>query len=117
MPRFILTLGVGLLLPVLAYSVLWGALALWLKLPGSDLLRALIAATFTVFGFAAFIAMFTSVRWRWLFAFSIALLTVNIWWNTLVPPSEGNWSPEVAQQVTGNIEGDILTLENVRAFE
>ena len=97
--------------------MLWGSLALWLKLQGPDALRALIAATFAVFGVAAFIAMFTSVRWRWLFAFSIALLAVNIWWNTLVPPSEGNWSPEVAQQVTGNIEGEVLTLQNVRAFE
>ena len=117
MSRFVLILVVGLLLPVLAYSALWGSLALWFKLPMPDILRAVISGVFAVFGIGTLVATFTAARWRWLAAFSVALIGVNIWWNTLVPPSDGNWSPEVARQVTATIEGDILTLENMRAFE
>ena len=106
-----------LLIPILAYSVLWGSLALWFKIPGSEIVRATMAGAFAVFGIATLIAMFTSVRWRWFLVFTVALVGVNVWWNTLVPPSEGNWSPEVARQTTGTIEGDILTLENMRVFE
>lgn len=99
-----------------AYATLWGTLALWYKLPGSHTVVAIVAGCFAAFGIATLIAFFKPVRWRWFTVFVVALIAVNIWWNTLVPPAEGDWVPEVAQQVTGNIEGDILTLHNVRAF-
>lgn len=117
MHRFLMIVLFALLLPVLAYSVLWGTLALWYKLPGPEALRWALAGGFAALGLATIVAMFTPSRWRWFTAFVIALVAVNIWWNTLVPPTEGNWSPELARQATGTIDGDILTLENVRAFE
>ncbi len=110
-------LSVSVLLPALAYSVIWGTLALWFKLPGPEWLKWVVCGGFAVFGMGTLVAMFTRARWRWLVVFATALVALNLWWNTLVPPSAGNWSPEVAQQVTGSIDGDILTLENVRNFD
>ncbi|WP_170482474.1 lipoprotein N-acyltransferase Lnb domain-containing protein [Ruegeria arenilitoris] len=111
--RFLL---LALLFLIIAYAVLWGTLALWYKLPGSELLVLGFAASFAAFGIGTLVAFFTSMRWRFFAAFVAALIAVNVWWNSLVPPSDGNWDPEVERQVTGIINGDILTLQNVRAF-
>lgn len=99
-----------------AYFTLWGTLALWFRVPGPEILRWIFAGAFGLFGIATLPAVFGRRHVR-LAAFAAVVGTVLIWWNTLVPSTEGNWSPEVAQQVTGTIEGDILTLQNVRAFE
>lgn len=109
-----------LLIPVflvVAYTSVWGTLAIWFKLPGPEQLRIAVAASFALFGLLTLAAFFRPVRWRWLTVFAAIFSILLIWWNTLQPPADGNWSPEVARQVTGTIEGDTLTLQNVRAFE
>lgn len=114
------TLKILFLVPlfvIVAYCALWGSLALWFRLPGSDTVRLAVALVFGAFGVGTLIAFFYSTVWRWLSVFTVAFLALVLWWNTLVPPSEGDWSAEVAQQVSGTIEGDILTLSNVRDFQ
>jgi hypothetical protein len=113
----ILFLARLLLALAVSYMTAWGAMALWFKLPGPDGLRWLVAAAFVGLGTGAVAGIFTRARLRWLWPFVLASIVMFIWWNSLVPPSEGQWSPELTRQVTGTIEGDVLTLENVRAFE
>lgn len=110
-------MSVIFLVPILVYSLLWGGLALWFRAPGPEWAILLLSISFAAFGFGTLWALFNTMRWRWLAVFVIALIFINFWWNTLTPPSTGNWSPEVERQVTGTITGDVLTLENVRAFE
>ena len=100
-----------------AYSTLWGSLAIWFKLPGPEPTKIAVAASFASFGVLTLAALFRSVRWRWLVMFGALFAVLLVWWNTLEPTVRDNWSPEVARQVTGEIEGDTLTLYNVRAFE
>ena len=40
--------------------------------------------------------------------------TVLTWWLTLKPTNEGNWQPDVAQLAWAEINGDEVTLHNVR---
>lgn len=102
---------------LVAFATFWGTLALWFKVPGADLLRMSSAAGFALLGFGTLVSIARPQRWPWLSVFVLALLAVLAWWNTLVPPMQGNWAPELARQVTGTVKGDVLTLENVRDFE
>ncbi len=105
------------LFPFLAFFSLWGTLALWYRLPGPDWVGFAAALLFAILALFALIRFFTPLRWRALAVFAVVLAGVGIWWQTLSPPLEANWSPQVARQLQGEIDGDILTLTNMRDFK
>lgn len=105
-----------LLCLLIALASLWASLALWYRLPFGDVTRALFAAGFSLLGLAVILGQFRPRRLRALATFCLALATVLTWWVSLTPPSERNWAPDVARQVTGKVEGAILTLKDVRNF-
>uniref|UniRef100_UPI0035ADBF0B lipoprotein N-acyltransferase Lnb domain-containing protein n=1 Tax=Rhodoblastus sp. TaxID=1962975 RepID=UPI0035ADBF0B len=101
---------------VIAPLSLWSSLALWFRFPGPDWARPLTAALFAVFGLGVMAALFTPRRWRALAAFALAFAAMAGWWSTITPPKTGDWQPDVARQTTGAVDGDILTLSDVRDF-
>lgn len=107
----------SLLFVAVALCTIWGGLALYFKFPGSSGVSLGVAVAFGLFGVGTLVSFFRAVLWRWLSVFGVLFLALLLWWSTLTPPAEAIWSAEVAQQVTGRIEGDILTLENMRDFE
>ncbi|MDI7864430.1 DUF4105 domain-containing protein [Rhizobiaceae bacterium n13] len=102
---------------LLALASAWGALALWFRLPAPEFARGLAACLFGLFGLWVIFASFTRMRLRAYVAFLVSFTAVLVWWNTIKPPAEGEWAPDVARQVTGTLDGDQLTLTNVRDFE
>jgi hypothetical protein len=46
----------------------------------------------------------------------LALLAALAWWSSLRPSNERDWQPAVSRVPTGEVEGDILTVRNVRNF-
>ncbi len=104
---------------VIAPISAWSALALWFRLPAPEALRAAAAILFAVLGLATIVALFMR-RSRSLTAlavFAVAFGGLLAWWSTIKPPLDGDWAPDVARQTTGSIEGDILTLSDVRDFD
>ena len=114
---FILRAFILLLLALLmAVMTLWGALALWFQLPVSDLLRAGGAGVFALLGIGCILTLATRARIRGLAVFAVTLLCVALWWRGITPPTDGDWSPDVARQVTGVIKNNQLALTDVRNF-
>ncbi len=104
----------GLLMLVLAG---WAALAMWFRLPLPDTMRLVLGGIVVFLALVAAVGVFTSKRRLTLGIYTVAMIGVLGWWFSLQPPSVADWSPSVARQVTGTIQGDTLTLQNVRAFE
>jgi hypothetical protein len=115
--RTILAALLVVLVPALALAALWGALALWFRLPGPEIVRAVVAIAFAVLSLATIVLLFGRRRRVVLAAWAAVFAVLLGWWSTIEPPREADWAPEVARQVTGTIDGDILTLDNVRAFD
>jgi hypothetical protein len=100
----------------LAVAILtaWAGLAMWYRLPVAELGRALAGVLFILFGLATIIALFSRFRIRALVLFAAALAVVLVWWSTIRPFDHADWAPDVARQVTGTRDGNLLTLTDVR---
>lgn len=98
-------------------TVVWGALALWYRAPEPAVLQVTLGVGFAALGLRALMTPPGPARRRWGLAYLLTFGILLIWWNSLTPATSDDWSPEVARQVTGVIEGDVLTLTNARAFE
>lgn len=95
-------------------ATLWaaGALAFDLPWPG---LRLPAAAGFALLALAAL----WRVPGQWLkpLALVTAAAAVAAWWFTLQPSHHRHWQPEVARLARVDVNGDLVTLHNLRNFD
>lgn len=104
-------------LVVLAAAV-WGALALFYGNLLIEALRAPVAGLFGLAGIvAAVVVLFSRRRWKAAGAFAVAFLSLLAWWSTIRPSNDRDWQPEVAVLPYATINGDLITLHNLRNFE
>ena len=95
----------------------WTSLALWYRLPAQEFIRGLAVSLFILFGVSTIAAIFSCLRRPALVCFIVAYGAVLVWWTAIQPGDHADWAPDVARQVTGTLDGDMLTLTNVRDFE
>ena len=95
----------------------WTAAALWFRLPASEWARAAACCLVALGAIATIISLFTWARWRALLLFALGFAGAIVWWGTIRPPADGDWAPDAARQTTGTLDGDILTLSDVRDFD
>jgi hypothetical protein len=105
--------AVCILILVLAWA--WGAAALFFSGPGWYWLKLFLTIVFSICLPAAFLVTrsFTKGSLFCLVLFSVLL----IWWQTLTPTLNKDWAADVAQISHGEIDGDMLTMHNVRNFD
>lgn len=96
-----------------AALAVWGALALWFTGPGTTPLRVVLAL-------AALGATATALRRRSLSGAALGLALVAAvllgWWSTVRPSNDRVWAPDVARIPSAEIDGDLVTIRNVRDF-
>ena len=118
MRRFIRTALLLAFGVAVAGAAAWGALALYYSDIDSANLRIVLAAAFTLYGAATLLALGIR-RWRrrMVGGFLVVFALLVTWWNTIQPSNERDWRPEVAVLAYATIEGDLVTVHNVRNFD
>ena len=92
-------------------AIAWAAGALYYDLPIAWLRLPLAL----VYGLAMLAALFfIKPRWRAMGLVAAGFAVVLAWWFTIKPSNEGTWQPDVAQLAWAEINGDEVTLHNVR---
>ncbi|PZU45619.1 MAG: hypothetical protein DI568_13310 [Sphingomonas sp.] len=105
-----------LTLPLLLAG-LWGGGALWYRLPLGEVGRGAAAVAFVAAMLAAILMLW---RRRPLLALVVLVpiwAVLLSWWATILPSNTRDWQPEVAHVARARIDGDVLTVENVRNFD
>ena len=115
MIRFVHILGHVLVVAVLLAGAAWATTAVWLQLSGLVRLIAL-----TLLGLTALAALglwFADQRGLALAVVALAAVTVGLWYQTITPRQDRDWEIDVARGVTARIEGERVTLDNIRDFD
>jgi hypothetical protein len=98
-----------------AVAILWAAGALFYDLPGPAWGRSLAALGWTLTATGAW--FFIKPHWTWRLVAAVGFCLVVGWWLTLQPQSERDWKEEVAVLASAEVEGDVLTIHNLRNFD
>lgn len=115
MGKFIKAILMGL---TLIGATAWGVLAVYFGNSHSDIIQACIAVVFGLCGLAALICLgFPRWRLRILPAYAIFFGAILGWWFLISPSNDRQWQEDVAKLAYANIEGDKVTVHNIRDFD
>ena len=92
----------------------WGMGALYYDGPGNSLLRGVLAALFGLVTLGAFVLL--PHRRRTLGGFVLVWAALIGWWSTIAPSNARDWPPEVAVLPYATVDGERITLHNIRNF-
>jgi hypothetical protein len=101
----------------LATCGIWGALALWYQAPGAKFGKSLSVILWAALCIELSIALHGDRTALCLLVFATAFGGLLFWWRRLAPSNDRNWLDEVAQMTTGEVDGNRVTLHNVRNFD
>ncbi|HMN95630.1 MAG TPA: DUF4105 domain-containing protein [Phycisphaerales bacterium] len=94
----------------------WAIGALVLVETPMPTLRKAIAVAVGIGAIIAAIQVARGARGRALVPAAVALLAILGWYRTIEPSNDRSWLPDVARIPSARIEGDVVTVENVRNF-
>jgi hypothetical protein len=105
----------GLLLLIMSA---WGVMALWYFDDANAALRATLAAAFALVSLTTLAALALR-RWRWraVTAFLGLFALLVLCWRAQMPSNTRDWQTEVAVLPYATIDGDRLTMHNIRNFD
>lgn len=111
--RLVLAAVIGLLLFV---SGVWGALALWYRLPGGKLARGAGCFVWSALVLTLLASTVILGIWLPLGIYLLALVTLVLWWVSIKPSHDQVWADDVACLLHGTVDDGRVTLTNVRDF-
>jgi hypothetical protein len=102
----------------IALASAWCVLGILRAPVGSPLVREELAALFGFFAVFAVVGLFVR-RWRLraLVAWVVAVIAFAIGWSRIQPSNDRPWRDEEAVQPYAEIEGDVVTVHNIRNFQ
>lgn len=111
-------IGLGLLGVLIVATAAWGGLALKYSGPGDDATRVTLAVAFGLVSFGALVALrIRTWRWRAFGVHALVFAALIAWWQTVTPSNDRDWQTDVAVLPQARIEGDKITVHNIRNFD
>ena len=104
-----------LVLPFILIGIAWATLALWIDGPSTSWLAATLSITFSAGCLIVLVVFRPFSRAVLLVAGGVVLVVV--WWSQIEPRNDRDWTPDVARLPRATVEGNRLTIENVRNFD
>src|SRR5436190_611247 len=102
----------------MAVATAWGAGVLFYLAPGSGGVRRALAWIFVALGLAALGALAVRRARRWsAIGFVGAFALVLLVWESPTPSNDRDWQPEVAVLPYATLDGDRVTVHNIRNFD
>ena len=102
---------------IVSLLALWGCFALWYQVPGGRALKGLRVALWVAFSIAMLFALWQDRVALGILGFAAAFGGLLLWWQSLMPSNNRVWADDVANMTTGAVEGNRVTLQNVRNFD
>ena len=110
--------GRALILPMLLGVTLWGSLALLYASSANALIGGFLSGAFALCGLAASLAVFLRRKACLALIGFAALVAVLLgWWSRIAPSNDRDWQTDVARLAHAEIQGDLVTVRNVRNFD
>jgi hypothetical protein len=100
---------------LIVIAILWATGALIQDLPVPFWLRLAFGVGWLGGALAGW--FFFKSRWKARTAVALGFALILGWWYTVAPSATRDWKPEVAVLARAEVEGDRLTIHNVRNFE
>jgi hypothetical protein len=118
MRRVLRIAGTGLLALCLVLSAVWANLAMAYQMPSSAVVRILACLALNLIALAALLAVVLHLRTRWraMLIYAVAYAIFLGWSSSISASNDKNWAADVAHGVTGTIDGDQLSVRNLRNF-
>jgi hypothetical protein len=101
---------------VIAGCAIWGGFALWYQAPGGPALKILCMVLWAAAAIACAAALWMRRVAGGLLGFALAFGGLLGWWYSLVPTNNRQWADDVAQITNGTVDGNRVTMHNVRNF-
>jgi hypothetical protein len=102
----------------IAVATAWGAGVIFYLGPGSGGVRKTLAWIFVALGLLALGALAVRRGRRWtITGFLAAFALVFVVWQSPTPSNDRDWQPEVAVLPYATIDGDLVTVHNIRNFD
>jgi hypothetical protein len=109
--------GAALATFIVGFPAIWGGFALWFQISGGKAVKALSVVFWGAFSLTTLIALWQDHFVIGLVAFAMSLAALLIWWTRLRPTHDGDWADDVARIAGGTVDGNRVTLRNVRNFD
>jgi hypothetical protein len=102
---------------VIAGIAIWGALAIHYRAPLPGVVRQILGGALALLAIAAIVGLFARSLRRATLAFVAAFLALLVWWSTIEARNDHDWQPEVAVLARAEVNGDLVTIHNIRNFQ
>jgi hypothetical protein len=116
MRRILRIAGTGAFIVSLLLSAGWANLAIAYQLPGYAAVRIGACLILNLIALAALVAVVRHRHWRAVLIYAVALALLLAWSGSISASNDKNWAADVVHGITGIVDGDRLSVRNVRNF-